>query len=164
MYRTRSPNPSPAGGTSNDYSATIPTTSVKLFFNNDDGPLAGEPYVIEGLGDPVEGTTKEDGQVEIEFPVHVRECRITFPGQNMSYPVSIGEMDLIEEAAGVRKRLQHLGYRKADGDDDAADMTGENKLAYDYLALLAFQRANGFPLTGTIDDDTKAALLKAHGS
>lgn len=152
-------------GTSNKYVAKIPMTSVRLVFNDADGrPLAEEPYIIYGFGAPQEGTTDGGGQIELKFPVHVRECQVFFPRQNVVHPVRMGDMDPIEEPSGVRKRLQHLGYQRALDDDDAVDITEDDVEAYDRLAILAFQKASGLPLTGEVDDATRAALLKAHGS
>jgi hypothetical protein len=108
------------------------------------------------MGDPEEGTTDENGGLDVNVPVHVREIDVTFPTSGAVYPMSIGEMDPVDESSGVRKRLQNLGYYLfSPGDDvDAADAR----------AILAFQRAHGLPPTGAMDDATKATLAKDHGS
>lgn len=163
-----SPAPPPlaiSGGTSNDYAATIPTTTIKLVFNGVDGPLANEPYVLEGLsGEPVQGTTDGSGTVTFDVAVHLRECQITFTGPNIVYPIAIGEMDPIEEPSGVRKRLQHLGYGVDVEDETSGDMTTEAQDAYDQLAITSFQHDHQLTITGAMNDETRAALLEAHGS
>lgn len=150
-------------GASNDYTADIPVATFNLVFKGEDQPLANEPYFVEGLGTPQEGSTDGDGKVTLKVPVHLRECRIVFPDKGIGYPVRVGDMDPIEEAAGVRKRLQHLGFRGQD-DEDSGDMSEDGMLARDGFALLLFQAFQGLPTSGTLDDATKAALLKAHGS
>lgn len=144
-------------GSTNRYTAKIPRTKVHLTFKNLNKPRANEDYVILGMGKPVEGSTDGDGAVEVEVPVHVREIQVTFPKDYVSYAVRIGDMDPIDEPAGVRKRLQHLGYYEPDPGDD--DLDGA-----DSRGLLAFQRARGLPETGQLDDATKAALVQDHGS
>jgi hypothetical protein len=146
-------------GTVNRYVARIPKTTVKLGFKNRKGPLANEPYVVQGLGAPLEGTTDGEGRVVLEVPVHVRECQVVFAGQGVIYPVQVGDMDPIDEPTGVRKRLQHLGYGRADGDDEQTD---DDAAVKDRLAILAFQHDHGLMATGIADDATRAVLANAH--
>lgn len=149
-----------AKGTTNTYKAKVPTTKVHFTFEDAKGPLAGEAYVIEGLGAPVEGTADGTGKVEIEAPVHVREVRITFTKRGLIFPVSIGDMDPIDELSGVRQRLQHLGYLQP-----APDGFSEEAAAHrDQEAITAFQRTKGLPPTGLLDDATRSALDEAHGT
>ena len=147
-------------GTTNTYKAKVPTTKVHFTFEDAKGPLAGEAYVIEGLGAPLEGTADGTGKVEIEAPVHVREVRVTFKKKGLIFPVFIGDMDPIDEPSGVRQRLQHLGYLQP-----APDALSEEAAAHrDTEAITAFQRDKGLSPTGTIDDATRSALDAAHGT
>lgn len=149
-----------AKGTTNTYKAKVPTTKVHFTFEDAKGPLAGEAYVIEGLGAPVEGTADGTGKVEIEAPVHVREVRVTFAKRGLIFPVSIGDLDPIEELSGLRQRLQQLGYLQP-----APDALSEEAAAHrDQEAIAAFQRDKGLPATGTIDEPTRSAIDAAHGT
>ena len=149
-------------GTDNLYVAKVPRTTIHLTFKDGNKPRGNEPYVIRGMGEPEEGTTDGDGTVEAKVPVHVREIQIAFPKSSITYPVLMGDMDPIEEATGVRKRLQHLGYGRAPGarEEEVSDADAE---VLDRLAILAFQHAQGLKATGAMDDATRAALAKMHG-
>lgn len=151
-------------GTTNTYVVAVPSTTVRLVFKDERGPLALEPYVVHGLGAPREGTTDESGQIEIEMPVHFRECEVLFPNQNILHPVRVGEMDPLEESSGVRKRLQHLGYGGAFDSNETRDLSEDAREASYMLAIIAFQSDNNLGLTGVVDDATRAALEKAHTS
>jgi hypothetical protein len=155
------PDPEPrwlplAVGSDNLYVAKVPRTTIRLTFKNHDKPLAGEPYVIRGMGEPEEGKTDGEGTVVAEVPVHVREIQVTFPESNLTYPVRLGDMDPIDEDTGVRKRLDHLGYYDGLSCLDEADR--------DRWAITSFQHARGLDETGRADDATRAALVRAHGS
>lgn len=146
-------------GSDNMYVATVPRTKVRIVFKDADQPRANQKYVILGMGEAEDGTTDGDGAIEIQVPVHIREIQVAFPDAKMLYPVRIGDMDPIDEPAGVRKRLQHLGYIWASGGDE-----GEIDLdTADRLAIQCFQQDQGLSVTGTMDDATRSALLAAHG-
>jgi hypothetical protein len=157
------PDPAPlplsmASGTSNDYSAAIPTMSIMLAFQDDDAPFVNEPYTVEGLGSPEEQpTTDKNGVLTLDVPVHIREVVVTFPNRNTSYPLRIGDMDPIDEAAGARKRLQHLGYRET-SESEEADVE-----LRDRQAITSFQTDQEIDPTGELDEATKTAIVKEHG-
>jgi hypothetical protein len=90
---------------------------------------------------------------------------------------------------GVRQRLCNLGYYAGDGDSDStsddedgddeesdaeedgeagsdadeADEADDVNLDPLSLAVASFQEDMGLPVTGEIDDDTRAKLIEAHG-
>jgi phage baseplate assembly protein gpV len=144
-------------GTTNSYVVTVPKTTLTLSFKDAKGPMANAAYVVEGLGEKLEGTTDGNGVATLAVPVHIVECRVTFPDLDETFPVRVGHMDPIDEASGVRKRLLHLGYYPIWIDSNDTD-------ALDKQGLCAFQDAKGLPATGILDDATKAALSKEHGS
>ena len=153
------------GGSSNDYSAEIPTTTVTVFFKNLGKPRANERYVITGLGEAIEGTTDAEGKVEITVSVHLREVDVAFPDDYAIYGVRVGDMDPIDEPSGARKRLQHLGYYDWAADQPLDASLGEDELeGANKAAILAYQQANGLEATGVIDVATRAALEEHHGS
>ena len=144
------------GASSNRYLARVPLTTVRLAFRGPDGALANEPCVIEGLGAPRERRTDGEGWLVLDVPVTTRECRVSFPRLHTTYPVLIGHMDPMEEASGVRKRLQHLGYWR-----EAPGSTADPE-TLDRLALITFQLHHGLPGTGEMDDATSRALSEEH--
>ncbi len=148
----------------NAYVAAVPKTTVRLTFEDADGPLAHEPYVVEGLGPFDERATDGNGVVVLELPVHVRECRVVFPKKGIAYPVKVGDMDPIEESIGVRKRLRNLGYGGGMSPDEASGLSDESRAAVEQMAILAFQKRNGLEVTGELDEATRAALEGTHES
>ena len=146
-------------GTTNRYVAKVPKVEVVVVFQDDDKPLADEPYVIEGLGAPQEGTTDSSGKIAIDVPLLAREGRVVFTKRNIAFPLLVGDMDPIDEATGVRKRLQHLGHMPPPGDPSETD---QDEL--DRASIAAFQEARGLPVTGAADEATKAELVKVHGA
>jgi hypothetical protein len=159
------PDPNPqvlalTGQSSNDYQADVPSLTITVTLKDGDRQvLVDEPYVIEGLGgDPVEGKSGADGSVIISATVLIREVTIVLPNRNLSQTVLVGDLDPLEEDSGVRMRLAQLGYLAHgwESTDDIDDIRA---------AIEAFQVASGLPdPTGIMDDATRAALGKAHGS
>lgn len=154
------PDLSVNGGSSNDYAAHVPEIVVRLVMQDGDGPIANEPYVINGLGDPVSGTTDGDGRLAFTATTLVRELELVFPKRNVAHAVQIGDMDPLDEAMGVKKRLQHLGYTDPD-DEEREDGGDEDTISP--AVLRGFQAANGLPATGALDDATRALLKEKHG-
>jgi len=146
-------------GTTNQYTAKVPRVTVRLGFKNEEGPMANEPYVVEGLVPRQEGSTDGGGMLTLRVPLHVREVSVVLTKHDVEYPVRIGDMDPIDEASGLRKRLQHLGYRV-----DDSERSEDEAMEADGRAIATFQRAQGMVPTGDLDDATKAALVDAHGS
>lgn len=151
-------------GTDNDYAATVPKIQIQVTFKDDEGPFAGESYLINDLGEPVSGTTDGDGGLTVDVPVTTRELHILFPERNVVYPVLVGDMDPVREASGVRKRLRHLGYYCDPSRTEGPESDEGALAALDRLAMRAFQRDHGITPTDEIDDATRAALVQAHGS
>jgi hypothetical protein len=153
------PPPKPMqGGTANDYSADVPKTKLRLVFGDERGPFVAEPYELKGVPDAQPGQTGASGEVELEVPVTLREFELLMTKRKITYCLHVGNMDPIEEPAGVRKRLRNLGYWHGHGMDEA-----EMKQA-DCTAIAAFQRDNGIEPSGQLDDATKSALMTSHGS
>ena len=151
-------------GTSNDYAAAVPLVSVHLVLAEDGVPLADEPYIVEGHGEPTLGTTGGDGAVSLTAPITLRELRLTLPQRGIAYAVRIGDLDPITEASGVSQRVKHLGFEgyapwtRADGAEADGDVDRDRR------AVTEFQRSRGLPETGEADDATREALIEAHGS
>ena len=95
------------------------------------------------------------------MPVHVREVKVVFPELYVEYELRIGDLDPIEERTGVRKRLEHLGFRKQPGGQGESEAEA---LEADRAAIEEFQQEQGIEVTGELDQRTRDALQKAHGS
>jgi len=89
--------------------------------------------------------------------VTLREFSVYVPGRHLTFQGLVGEMDPIDEATGVTKRLRHLGF----GDDRLVSCAGDDELLRD--AIATFQQAQGLTVTGELDEVTKGALMKSHG-
>lgn len=144
-------------GSANKYSAQVPMVKVELVIEQEKKPLANADYFIEGLLEPVSGTTKDDGLVSFEAPITTREVAIVFPKQNVRHPVLIGDLDPIEERSGVIMRLAHLGHYGFYPDlDESLDETAHAN------AIRSFQYENEIPVTGVLDAATRSALTGKH--
>ena len=96
---------------------------------------------------------------------------MSFPDLDKSFKVFVGHMDPVDELSGVKARLIHLGYlipppQEHLGPDipgAAAPAEGDDE-ALIKAAVCAFQKAKGLAGNGEVDDDTRTALVAAHGS
>lgn len=146
----------------NLYTAKAPVIEVTLVFKDGERPLAQEPYEIHGLGGAQgevasHAETDAEGRATLRVPVTAREVSVFFPRANVMYPVRIGDMDPETEMSGVKKRLQNLGYLRA----DVGPELDEGELVRG--AIYAFQAAHGIPCSGKLDATTREALVTAHG-
>jgi hypothetical protein len=143
--------------THNRYKARVPTVEIRLRLRDDaDRPLANKAYQVLGAGAPQHGTTDGDGLATLTVPAHAAEVDLLLEQTGLHYRVLIGHMDPIEEPSGVRKRLEHLGYLPPlDATGADADLSA---------GVSAFQRAQGIEPTGVMDQATRDALERAHGS
>ncbi len=152
-------------GTSNSFKAAVPKVKVQLRLRGDekkgngDGKNAtygNQPFVVDGaMGDgPLEGTSEADGTVKFEVSVLVREVMLRLPKLGMRIPIAIGGLDPIDEPSGVAQRLQHLGFLP-NGSPTPAALTH---------AIRTFKARNGLPVDAAMDDATREAMVKAHGS
>lgn len=90
------------------------------------------------------GKTDADGTLDVPLPPKAREGELCVP--------SIGMLDPVTLERGVRQRLINLGHLR-----EHTNMTlGE--------AIASFQQAQGLPVSGMLDDTTRDALEKAHGT
>jgi hypothetical protein len=144
-------------GTENRITAKAPGAEIKLHFG--DPACAGAAYTVEGAGEDIKGNADGNGDVTLKIPVHVREVLLSFDALTYATRVKVGDLDPIEEDSGVRQRLEHLKYIKGppsgDEEQDAAALAA---------AIARFQKAQGQPATGQLDDATRSALKNAHAS
>lgn len=154
---TRAPLPLAQGGQAR-FVAKVPRVRVTLRYQGDDGPLSGEPYVIDGLPEVTAGETGADGAVRVDVPVIVSEFTLRFPRRLERQRVRVGHLDPSDESGGIVQRLAHLGHLGHLDADGASPGDGPLR-----DAVQRFQRAAKLPVTGALDAATVDALRDAHG-
>jgi hypothetical protein len=142
-------------GQENRFSVVIPEVETHVRLANAKGPFANEPYVVEGLDEPVKGTTDADGGLTISAPVTVRSAKVTLEKRGLTFNVLVGDMDPISEVSGIQLRLISLGFLTG----GASGQLDEATLA----ALRSFQKEQGLEASGRVDDGTLDALKTAYG-
>ncbi len=142
-------------GAENRFSAEIPKIETHLRFKDAKGPFAGEAYVIEGLDEPIEGTTDGDGGLVLVSPVTARVAKVFFTKRARRFAVLLGDMDPITEVSGIQLRLTALGFFQGVANGTLDDGTAK--------ALANSQETNGLPRTGKVDAATIDALKTAYG-
>ncbi len=142
-------------GSFNGYVARVPLVKVPLVLMSNDEPLRNEPFMVEGLGAPLEGVTDGEGRATFEVPVYVREVTVFLPGPVLRFQIVVGQLDPITEPSGVYARLVNLGYAQGGGTPSAVDLRH---------AVAAFQQAEELPATGEVDDATRDRLREFHGT
>ena len=142
-------------GQTNAFLARIPTVQLRVRVTDENGPIAGEAFTVEG-GDrePVNGSTDGDGVAEFEAPMNSPDLVLRLPGRSRVFRVAVGHLDPVTEESGVDARLRQLGHLRP-GDDPERDRSE---------AVRSFQAQEGLEATGETDDATRAALLERHGS
>ncbi|MFO0550729.1 MAG: peptidoglycan-binding domain-containing protein [Polyangiaceae bacterium] len=154
--QTRQPVSFSPGGTAK-YRVRVQKTHVRLKLVQPDGKaIANKRFevVSSGAKRPVEGRTDGDGVLDALVSVHQThaQVRVFVDGDEpLEFPVLIGHLDPISEPTGVAGRLRNLGYSVAIGVEGLA------------AAVAAFQRDQGLPETGQVDDATREALEQHHG-
>lgn len=139
----------------NGYTARVPLVKVPLMLTDEDGPLRDQPFVVEGLGAPLEGVTDGEGRATFEVPVRVREVTVFLPSRGLRFQIVVGNLDPITEPSGVYARLVNLGYAHGGGSPSAVDLRH---------AVAAFQQSEELPVTGEVDDATRQRLAEVHGT
>jgi hypothetical protein len=146
----------------NKYVAQVPKTKVQLKLNLNGIALKDEPYKLEGADDDTDKTATGDGTAEFEVPVYVREVVVALTKRNVKFRAQIGNMDPITTPSGIRLRLKNLGFGGVlKQGAEAYEAHNDQALK---SAVKAFQAFKGLKATGDIDDATRSAIEKAHGS
>jgi hypothetical protein len=151
-----------ATGTSNRFKAVVPQFPVQLLVRSDHGPIANEPYIVEGASDDRERVTGKDGLVSFDVSPNVHEVRLVFPRVHVYYTLHVGGLDPVETRAGQCARLSQLGYLSP---TSTPGMHPAHNVDDDTLAraIAEFQRAHGLEVNGCPDAGTLSALASEHG-
>jgi Putative peptidoglycan binding domain len=137
----------------------VPERLRLRFVDDEDRPRAGLRYELAVGERRSAGSTDSDGALLEWIPPDARSAMLTLHGTggDEKYEVEIGSLGSASELDGVRARLCNLGY-------DCGDETGDQLGPLTTHGLRAFQADQDVAVTGTLDDATRAALLRAHGS
>lgn len=113
-------------------------------------PRANLPYALTVDGIHSQGTTDGDGFVIGRIPPDASQVTIRLQdgGQTSVYHFALGSLDPIDADSGLQQRLASLGFRAAD------DVGG---------AVSAFQANQNLPVSGKLDDATRAKLKERYG-
>lgn len=119
-------------------------------------PRANENYILRVEGrTPVQGKTDSTGTLSEPIPRNAREGLLLLGENEEKIIVNFGYVDPIEEISGVKIRLQNLGFYDGEIDDE---MTSETE-----GAIAEFQRSVNLSGEGQLNDETRQALVAAHG-
>jgi hypothetical protein len=127
---------------------------LRLQFLGHTGVQARQPYVLTIDGRRLEGMTDGEGVLEVFVPPNARSGEVQIGGE--LYPLQLGTLDPVSELAGVKKRLNNMGFLCGD-----ANTPPDGLLE---TALRQFQLRMGLPETGVLDETTRRRLLLMHDS
>jgi len=133
---------------------------LRLRFLVQDVPRANAPYrlVIDGIA--TQGRTNDDGVLFESIPPGALVGTVEFPqgtqGVKSIYEILFGQLDPIDEIAGIQQRLFNLGFDPGPIDGILGPLTK--------AGVSAFQEANELQVDGIAGPITKAKLVELHGS
>lgn len=131
-----------------------------LVVGPDRKPVVDADYRLTFAGGERKGRTDPGGVIRDAIPVAVR--RLTMTVGELSRDIDLGTLNPLGTdttdggVSGAKARLRNLGYfvRAVDG-AAGAEFAG---------TLRRFQTEQGLPVTGVLDDATRARLQTGHGS
>jgi len=119
-----------------------------------DHPVANTSYIMSIDGKLVSGTTGADGDLEQPIVPNAKQATLWLGPKRLEYEIRLGNLDPLDEIEGVQARLNNIGFPCGDVDGVKGPVTT--------AALKRFQRSEGIPETGEIDQKTLQALEAAH--
>lgn len=133
---------------------------LRLRFLVQDVPRANAPYrlIVDGIS--IQGTTNDDGVLFESIPPGALSGKVEFPqganGVKSIYEILFGQLDPIDEIAGIQQRLFNLGFDPGPIDGILGPLTK--------AGVTAFQKDNELQVDGIAGRITKAKLVELHGS
>jgi N-acetylmuramoyl-L-alanine amidase len=119
-------------------------------------PRANERYTLTVNGRSKEGHTDGNGTLTEKIPPDARDGLLLLGENQEEITIYFGYVDPIEEISGVKGRLRNLGFYYGKIDDELTPETT--------VALAEFQHSVNLSAEGELNDETRAALVEAHGS
>ncbi len=117
-------------------------------------PRAKQKYCLTVEGVEKKGTTDDMGILQEYVPAQATDAELVIGDDECRISLRFGQLDPLNEIAGVQKRLNNLGYDCGPPDNRLNDATK--------AALTMFQRDHGLRQSGEIDADTKQKLNEVH--
>ncbi len=131
---------------------------LKIRVLDQDEPRANEPFklVIDGQQE-ITGFTDPEGRLDVPIPGNAKKGELTVGVEPDLYKatLNLGGLDPVATWAGVKARLKNLGFE--------CPQTGERDDAT-IDALNEFRDSEGLPKSDDIDEATRDALARKHGS
>lgn len=120
--------------------------------------LANLPFVLTFEGRRITGATDGEGKLSVPVMPDAGDAKLVIDphGRNLAFAISTRHLDPITETTGIQGRLRNLGFY-----DGPIDGLCTQRVAF---GIQGFQRAQGLESSGRLDDSTRDALLRAHGS
>jgi N-acetylmuramoyl-L-alanine amidase len=131
-------------------------SKIRIVLRRDGEPRAGLPYVFTIAGDKQEGTTGDDGSIELAIPPGATSGVLTLTdgGVEERRTLDVGRLDPVQTPLGVQQRLANLRYdARPTGTLDAQTLAACNALRADH----------DMDPSDTVDDALRAKLVELHG-
>lgn len=127
---------------------------IEIQFMIGDTPVSDEPYEIRINDVTKTGHTNSDGMLIEGIPPNAMQATIFLGEQRDQYNVKLGDLDPIDESAGIQARLKNLGFDCGPIDGVIGPKTT--------AAIKSFQKKHELEITGTPDEITRAKLKELH--
>jgi hypothetical protein len=139
----------------------VPAMLDIQFLDVEDKPRAGLPYRLDIDGRLLYGTTTSDGLVSVRLPPNAKIGHLFLaedPDSSVEeeYVFHLGHLDPVDFPSGIQTRLQNAGFY----DGVLTGVLDEATLA----ALRSFQKHADLEVSGALNQATKDALRRQHGS
>lgn len=152
--------------TTNRYTARSVGVPIRVVLRHGGEVLANEACVVTSLTPSFATQTDGEGLLELEVPHHLDVVRVRVPARHLELALRVGHLNPISEPSGVRARLENLGFllpqRRLGADRSSAHNEDAERIRLS-RALAFFQLSRELEPTGNLDDETRDALLAAHG-
>jgi hypothetical protein len=145
----------PTGNTHRFQRKGVPA-KLRLRIEDHGEPLKNQPYTLTVDQQKFTGMTNDEGDVVVSIPPNAKRGHLVVGqgDEQREYHLQLGHLHPIDRIEGVQARLVNLGY-DCGGEEGTI---GPNTTA----ALKAFQKAQGLPETGELDDATRAKIKEVH--
>lgn len=141
------------------FQITMQLAKVRLRLLSAGEPRAGEDWVFSVDGRVVHhGTIDDDGYLEFSVPPDAPGGKLLVgdPEVGEAYDIQLGYLDPIDTIEGIQERLTNLGFVVGGIDGILGKQTRR--------AVSQFQSEQGLDVDGDPGPQTKARLLRVHGS
>ena len=125
---------------------------LRLVVEYEDMPVSNSNYVLVVDGAILQGTTDEQGLLEVSIPPDASEGVLDING--LHFALQLGALDPSSENVGIQQRLANLGFYHGELDGLIGPQTHE--------AIATFQARTGLTANGELDDATLGTLLHRH--